>query len=86
MAGYASNFVSSNDLFAPPAAAWTNRGSAAQLGIRPAAGGANAQDEERAVCDCLNPFDVISVALARHLFFGALLILGDVPEVRGNIA
>jgi hypothetical protein len=45
----------------------------------------NAQDEERAVCDCLNPFDVIAVALARHLFFGALLILGDVPEVRGDI-
>jgi hypothetical protein len=46
---------------------------------------ANAQDEERAVCDCLNPFDVIAVALARHLFFGALVILGDVPEVRGDI-
>ena len=45
----------------------------------------NAQDEERAVCDCLNPFDVIAVALARHLFFGALSILGDVPEVRGDI-
>ena len=45
-----------------------------------------AQDEERAVCDCLNPFDVIAVALARHLFFGALPILGDVPEVRGDIA
>jgi hypothetical protein len=41
VAGYASNFVSSNDLFAPPAAAWTNRESTAQLGIRPAAGGAN---------------------------------------------
>jgi len=41
VAGYASNFVSSNGSFAPPAAAWTNRGSAAQLGIRPAAGGAN---------------------------------------------
>ncbi|MCK5015302.1 MAG: hypothetical protein KAS66_15955, partial [Candidatus Omnitrophica bacterium] len=25
------------------------------------------------------------VALARHLFFGALPILGDVPEVRGDI-
>jgi hypothetical protein len=47
--------------------------------------GYNAQDEERAVCDCLNPFDVIAVALARHLFFGALPILGDVPEVRGDI-
>jgi hypothetical protein len=45
---------------------------------------ANAQDEERAVCDCLNPFDVIAVAFARHLFFGALPILGDVPEVRGD--
>ena len=45
-----------------------------------------AQDEERAVCVCLNPFDVIAVALARHLFFGALSILGDVPEVRGDIA
>ena len=45
----------------------------------------NAQDEERAVCVCLNPFDVIAVALARHLFFGALLILGDVPKVRGDI-
>jgi hypothetical protein len=45
----------------------------------------NAQDEERAVCDCLNPFDVIVVELARHLFFGALVILGDVPEVRGDI-
>jgi len=45
----------------------------------------NAQDEERAVCVCLNPFDVIAVALARHLFIGALLILGDVPEVRGDI-
>jgi hypothetical protein len=45
----------------------------------------NAQDEERAVCDCLNPFDVIAVELARHLFFGALPILGDVPEVRGDI-
>jgi hypothetical protein len=44
-----------------------------------------AQDEERAVCDCLNPFDVIAVAFARHLFIGALLILGDVPEVRGDI-
>ena len=44
-----------------------------------------AQDEERAVCDCLNPFDVIAVELARHLFFGALPILGDVPEVRGDI-
>ena len=43
------------------------------------------QDEERAVCDCLNPFDVIAVELARHLFFGALPILGDVPEVRGDI-
>ena len=42
-------------------------------------------DEERAVCVCLNPFDVIAVALARHLFFGALPILGDVPEVRGDI-
>ncbi|MBU4343855.1 MAG: hypothetical protein L6247_03280 [Desulfobacteraceae bacterium] len=41
VAGYARNFVSSNDLFAPPAAAWTNRESTAQLGIRPAAGGAN---------------------------------------------
>ncbi len=39
----------------------------------------------RAVCVCLNPFDVIAVELARHLFFGALLILGDVPEVRGDI-
>ena len=46
----------------------------------------NAQDEERAVCDCLNPFDVIAVELARHLFFGALPILGDVAEVRGDIA
>jgi hypothetical protein len=45
----------------------------------------NAQDEERAVCVCLNPFDVIAVELARHLFFGALLMLGDVPEVRGDI-
>ena len=44
----------------------------------------NAQDEERAVCVCLNPFDVIAVELARHLFFGALSILGDVPEVRGG--
>jgi hypothetical protein len=44
-----------------------------------------AQDEERAVCDCLNPFDVIAVALARHLFIGARLIRGDVPEVRGDI-
>jgi len=44
---YASNFVSSNDLFAPPAAAWTNRESAAQLGIRPAAGGANAALQRR---------------------------------------
>jgi len=43
VAGYASNFVSSNDLFAPPAAAWTNRESTAQLGIRPAAGGANGE-------------------------------------------
>jgi len=46
----------------------------------------NAQDEERAVCVCLNPFDVIAVELARHLFFGALTVLGDVPEVRGDIA
>ena len=46
----------------------------------------NAQDEERAVCVCLNPFDVIAVELARYLFIGALLILGDVPEVRGDIA
>ena len=45
----------------------------------------NAQDEERAVCVCLHPFDVIAVALARYLFIGALLILGDVPEVRGGI-
>ena len=43
------------------------------------------QDEERAVCVCLNPFDVIAVALARHLFIGAPLIIGDVPEVRGDI-
>jgi hypothetical protein len=49
-------------------------------------GNPNAQDEERAVCVCLNPFDVIAVELARHLFFGALSILGDVPEVRGDIA
>ena len=47
--------------------------------------GYNAQDEERAVCVCLNPFDVIAVELARYLFFGALFILGDVPEVRGDI-
>jgi len=47
VAGYASNFVSSNDLFAPPAAAWTNRESTAQLGIRPAAGGANAKVTSR---------------------------------------
>jgi len=47
--------------------------------------GYNATDEERAVCVCLNQFDVIAVALARHLFIGALLILGDVPEVRGDI-
>ena len=45
----------------------------------------NAQDEERAVYVCLNPFDVIAVELARHLFFGALTILGDVPEVREDI-
>ena len=45
----------------------------------------NAQNEERAVCVCLNPFDVIAVELARYLFFGALPILGDVPEVRGDI-
>jgi hypothetical protein len=44
-----------------------------------------AQDEERAVCVCLNPFDVIAVALARYLFIEALLILGDVPEARGDI-
>jgi hypothetical protein len=44
-----------------------------------------AQDEERAVCVCLNPFDVIDVELARHLFFGALVILGDFPEVRGDV-
>jgi hypothetical protein len=43
------------------------------------------EDEERAVCDCLNPFDVIAVELARHLFFGVLPVLGDVPEVRGDI-
>ena len=45
----------------------------------------NAQDEERTVCVCLNPFDVIAVALARYLFIEALLILGDVPEARGDI-
>ena len=42
----------------------------------------NAQDEERAVCVCLNPFDVIAVELARHLFFSEPPILG---EVRGDI-
>ena len=42
-------------------------------------------DEERAVCVCLNPLDVRAVAPAGHLFFGALLILGVVPEVRGDI-
>jgi len=40
VAGYAGNFVSSNDLFTPPAAG-TNRKSAAQLGIHAAAGGVN---------------------------------------------
>jgi hypothetical protein len=40
VAGYASNFVSSNDLFTPLAAG-TNRESAAQLGIHAAAGGVN---------------------------------------------
>ena len=45
----------------------------------------NAQDEERAVCDCLNPFDVIAVALARHLLIGALLHPGRCPRgTRGH--
>jgi len=41
VAGYAGNFVSSNDLFTPPAAG-TNRKSAAQLGVHAACGGVNA--------------------------------------------
>jgi hypothetical protein len=54
VAGYASNFVSFNDLFAPPAAAWTNRESTAQLGIRPAAGGANVANQPRGFLRRLN--------------------------------
>jgi len=47
VAGYAGNFVSSNDLFTPPAAG-TNRKSAAQLGIHAAAGGVNVEITRRA--------------------------------------
>jgi hypothetical protein len=42
VAGYAGNFVSSNDLFTPLAAG-TNRKSEAQLGIHAATGGVNDQ-------------------------------------------
>ena len=45
----------------------------------------NAQDEERAVCVCLNPFDVIAVALVRYLFIGALFHPGRCPRgTRGH--